>query len=1278
MVALNKLSYIKSSKTFGLIGLLIMILHSLAAQEKQYLFKNIDKSNGLSHNHVTYFLRDSKGFVWIGTVEGLCRFDGYSFKVYKNDPADTTSLKANMITRLFEDHQGNIWIAAGDYFDIYNPETEIFTHQQSLFNNRIQVPVGSKWFHTYDQNRNILYANSENGVYKYIVSLDSVVQIGFPYKDTTKIISNMDIDKRGNIWIVCTNSYLYKLNGTSFDITDSVKLPVQYNNSYRFYIDKDNDIWLYDNNNASGAIFYNTKSATLRYLSAQSIKGRLSSNDLRSLTQDENGMIWIGTDHGGINIVNKTDFSVQMVTHDPSNKRSLCDNSITRLYKDYQGFIWVGSFKRGMSYYHQSQYLFDQHKVILENSKVSGYNDIDNFAEDARGNIWIGTNGGGLLYYDRSNNTFKQFINNPSDPSSISANVIIGLTIDQKERLWVGTYFGGLNLFDGRKFQHFRNNPADRASLSDDRIWDICEDSDGKLWIATLLGGVNVFDPEKKKVIESFRLVEDTTIRSNSVFSVIEGTHNTMWFATAGGIRSFNRNTRKFQYYYRRENDPESLSSNFVYDVYEDSRGFIWAATSDGLNKLDPSTGKFRVFKQENGLPGNFILTLEEDQNHNLWMSTSNGLSNLIITKDSKGDTFSYTFRNYDEFDGLQGNEFNEKAILKTRKGEMFFGGPNGFNVIDPSSMQSQNIKAAIVFTDFQIFNKSISNKKPFNNHYLLKKSITYADEIRLKHDENVFTIEFSNLNFIHPERRKYMYRLDNFKDEWFMSESKERKVTYTNLDPGKYIFRVRSTNNNGSWNDQEAQLAIIILPPWWETLFIKIFSIVFITSVVVGFYYYRIFQLNQQKRLLEMKVNVRTNDLSDANFKLYKRQKEILVQNMELEKHRNNLEQLVQERTNELEIALKKVKESDRLKSAFLANMSHEIRTPMNAIIGFSSLLDNPDITNKERDDFINQIHTNSESLLMLINDLLDLSLIEANQMIMHKEPFQLNDLVDQLFSNFKLNNKNSNVEIKLNHKLKADNLVLHTDQYRLKQILSNFMNNACKFTETGIIELVVTKEKNRLTIAVKDTGPGIAANDIIHLFKHFRKLGEEISRPKRGAGLGLAISKRLADLLGGTIEVNSQLGKGSVFTFIIPFSRVVSKKEIRMAKSKPISNMEWANKSILIVEDEENNYLYLKNILERTHATITWAENGQEALDFFESGNSYDIVLMDIKMPEMNGMEVLNRLKEKNPKQLIIAQTAYARTEDEIMFRMEGFDDYIAKPINANDLIQILEKYL
>jgi signal transduction histidine kinase/ligand-binding sensor domain-containing protein/CheY-like chemotaxis protein len=1264
------------NRIYPLILFFLSLFSGLQAQEKQVLFSNISKTNGLSHNQIRVFLKDKKGFIWIGTNEGLCRFDGYSIKVYKNNPEDSVSIRDNKINNLFEDNVGNIWISAGDFLEVFNPETETFQHQQALFNNRIPVPENSAWWHVYDINQDIIYANSHSGIYKYLVNQDSVINVKLPYALTaSKKISWMLTDKYGNIWISCTNAVLYKIDYYSHNITDSLVLTNKSDNSYRFYIDSDNDMWIYDKNNTSGAIYYSSKKRELKYFTKESDCCRLNNNAVTACIEDDEKNIWLATDHGGINIVNKTDLSVKYITNNPFNERSLCDNSITTLYKDYHGFIWIGSFKRGLSYYHKNLYNFSLFKIRIENIKVPDVNDVDNFAEDRKGNIWIGTNGGGLIYFNRQNNSFRQYTENPGDLSSLSSNIIVGLYMDKKERLWIGTYYGGLNLFDGKRFYHFRSNPSDPTTISDDRIWDICEDRNGKLWIATLLGGVNVFDPVTRKVIKQFKWETENSIRTNVVFSIIEDREGLLWFATTEGLRSYNQTNGKFEYYTHTD-DSESLSKNYVYDVFEDSRGFIWAATSDGLNLFNKATRTFKIFRQADGLPSNNILTITEDNYQNLWISTSNGISNVIITKDPQSKSLTYNFRNFDVRDGLQGNEFNEKAVYKTSKGEIIFGGPNGFNLFDPRFISTKNIDTETVFTDFQLFNKSITNKDVINKRKILKKQISYTDEITLLYRENVFSIEFSNLNFFHPERRKYKYILENFNKDWFICGSNSRKITYTNLNPGKYIFKVLATNSDGSWSNKETKLTINIKPPLWKTTYFRIFLIIVIIGSGIGLYYYRLYNLDKQKHLLEKKIKERTKELSEVNVLLEERQEEISVQKEELENHRNNLERLVNERTIELEKAINRAKESDRLKTNFLANMSHEIRTPMNAIVGFAALLRNQEGLSPESKEFVDIINQNCESLLVLINDIIDVSKIEADQLNIVVSKFSVNSILCELESYYKFNN-GKGLDINLVHNSKYPTLILNNDPFRFRQVISNLISNAVKFTDKGFIKFGYEILNDKVRFFVKDSGIGINEKDFIKIFDHFHKVEDSGEKFFRGAGLGLSICKKLVSLMGGEIWLESEYGKGSTFYFTLPyeFMPLTPAKETEEKSKDALFN----NLTVLIAEDEPINYYLIERILKPTNAELIWAKNGKEALDRLKliTNQQNLIVLMDIRMPVMDGIDALKQIREINRKIPVIALTAYAYETDRFEILKHRFDGYLAKPLKPETLIEIIKSF-
>jgi CheY-like chemotaxis protein/nitrogen-specific signal transduction histidine kinase len=404
----------------------------------------------------------------------------------------------------------------------------------------------------------------------------------------------------------------------------------------------------------------------------------------------------------------------------------------------------------------------------------------------------------------------------------------------------------------------------------------------------------------------------------------------------------------------------------------------------------------------------------------------------------------------------------------------------------------------------------------------------------------------------------------------------------------------------------------------------------------------------------------------------------EILKQNAELEQHRTNLEKLVVERTRELEVAVHKAMESDRLKTAFLANMSHEIRTPMNAIVGFANLLKDSDLEVDERNEFIDVINANSETLLVLIDDILDLSLIEANQLSIRKDVFSVNEMLDHLVSSYSLMNRKQHLTFRLNNQLHSECLQLNSDKVRIKQILVNLINNAYKFTDEGYIEIGLVNKFDHLAFYVKDSGIGIEEQELANVFERFRKSETSNNTLYRGAGLGLAISKALSLLLGGNMKAESSFGAGSTFFLLLPVSDISNIEPVNAEFFLPKDSVLGSGRNILIVEDEQANYLYARKMLLKLDVTVHWAENGLEAVKLIGSGIPFHIVLMDIKMPVMDGFEATKAIKKANPNQIIIALTAYARPEDRQHFMKAGFDDYLAKPIKPNDFLAVIQKYL
>jgi signal transduction histidine kinase len=533
---------------------------------------------------------------------------------------------------------------------------------------------------------------------------------------------------------------------------------------------------------------------------------------------------------------------------------------------------------------------------------------------------------------------------------------------------------------------------------------------------------------------------------------------------------------------------------------------------------------------------------------------------------------------------------------------------------------------------------------------------------------------------------------MEGFNKEWISCDT-QHEASYTNLNPGEYTFRVKASNNDGVWNTEGTSIRITILPPWWQTWWFTTIILFSLAGLLLLIYYIRIaLYRNQQKRLVVL-VKERTQQLEESAIKIEDRQKEInsqneklMTQQVELNKHRNQLEILVEERTKELIAAKEKAEESDRLKSSFLANLSHEIRTPLNAILGFSLILGEKELSENERCQYNAIVETSSNNLLDLINDILDISKIEAGQMELFLRPVPLESVINDLIRRFDVLMKRQNAETDSNVALKVNineeifKTQIITDKLRVQQILSNLISNAIKFTSEGYIEVGCTKLPGveMLEFYVKDTGIGIQEENLHLVFERFRKIEDDISQLHRGAGLGLSISFQLVNMLGGTMNVTSKFGEGSVFYFTIPFIKsdtpFIAPKISRQTDMIP----DLSDCTILVAEDDSSSFSYIEKLLKKTNANISHALNGKEVLSLLQKHNEIDLILMDIKMPVMDGIEALHEIRKMNIQIPVIAQTAYTLANEVVKLKNEGFDEYISKPVNPENFYRKIAQFM
>lgn len=785
------------------------------AQQPPYQFLHLDIQQGLSHNQVNCLLRNQRGFLWIGTMSGLNRYDGYFFKVFRNDVKDSTSLLSNSVLGLSEDPQGRLWVNTSYGLTVYDPQTGRFIrHLQPLLKS-YGLPAGVVDRIIADSRGRYWFVHTK-GLFCYDPVAHTTQSIPAP---TSSSVSALTEDYEGNLWIITRTGYLQKLDGTHLTLLDTSNALLQRQGpgeySYEVKADASGNLWIYAANSNQGVYYFDVRRHALQHLHAQSTGLTLNSNIIRGLEVTPEGPVWIATDHGGINVVDREAQQVTYVMRDPNHAHSLSHNAISTLYQDRQHTLWVGTFKEGIHYYHPDIFKFPLYQHSATTPHSLPFDDVNAFAEDAAGNLWIGTNGGGLIYYDRTRQRYTTYQHDAQNPHSLASDVIVSLCIDHTQKLWIGTYYGGLDCYDGHTFTHYRHHPNDAHSLSDDNVWEIMEDAEHNLWIGTLAGGVNILNPART----SFHTLGTTEqIFTAYIPTLLEDRHGTIWIGSGYGLTMFDRHTHTYTHWLGSEH-PGSLSNNSITALCEDHRGYVWVGTQDGLNVYNRRTQQFKSFRHDMGLPSSTILSILEDNDGHLWISTPTTLIQLRIENDPYQEDFTPTVIQYDALDGLQDKQFNDNTALKTHDGELIFGGVHGFNRFDPHDIRIKQNAPPIVFTDLQIHNHSLQAGETINGAVILTKPITETNDITLRHIDHVFSIEFAALNLLHPEKNRYQYQLEGFDEHWINTDGTTHKVTYTNLDPGTYRFIVKATTRDHLRADEAAILTIHVLPPFWKSL---------------------------------------------------------------------------------------------------------------------------------------------------------------------------------------------------------------------------------------------------------------------------------------------------------------------------------------------------------------------------------------------------------------------------------------------------------------------------
>jgi signal transduction histidine kinase/ligand-binding sensor domain-containing protein/DNA-binding response OmpR family regulator len=1191
-------------------------------------FDIFTQEDGLPNNLIQCIYQDSKGWIWIGTSQGLSRFDGYTFVNFIPDPADSSSLRGNLIRVIKEDRNGNLLVGIENGgLNVFNRELERFSHPLENFtglkfkeisvNDLAKDTKGNLYTGT---NFNILFIDSLGKISELVYKMEGEENF------EGNFVRNLQFDRKGILWIGTNNGLFSYDPGTG--IMKPFHLPFQPNQNreiWEIFPDDDGAIWV---GTYSAGLF--TISPDDHSVTSVLLEPDVARNEtVRSVSRGVFGEYWIGT-RGGLYVYNKTRGVTGFYRHDERDPRSISNNSVLSIFNDARGETWIGT-RGGLNLLAKSKQVFHHFGALPGDNNYLNSSIIYAFWIDNEGRIWIGTEDGGVNIYDPVSGTYEYLMADENDPNSISQNCIKAFLDDQQGNLWVGTYLGGINVIhlETRKITHFKHDPEKPGTISDNRIWDFCLDRNHEIWVATS-GGVDKYN-RKTNSFEHFPQLNG----EDQVSWIEPDSRGNLWIGTLDEVIVFDPGENSIRRF------PEHPRS-----MLEDSRNRIWIATLDkGIALYTAEKGAVKYYNERDGLANNQALCILEDREQNLWISTNNGLSKFIPEKEF--------FRNYTSKDGLSNNQFCYGAALQTGDGRMLFGSVSGFNFFNPAEVISEETNVPIVFTDLKIFNKSVtvSNEK----NAVLKSSISETDHLVLNYDQNMFTVEFAALNFVNSDKNLYSYMLEGFNRNW-NEPGTNRSATFTNLNPGDYLLRIKRIVPGLSDTGHELQLKITILPPFWKSTW---FLSLLFAFIILMIYLLLKFILNREK-----------------------------IKN-----------QLVMERIN-----ARKLHELDMIKLRFFTNISHEIRTPLTLIVGPLEKILNNDLSKEEIRENLKLVNRNAKNLDKLISQLLDFRKLEAGNLKLELTDADIVEYVKSIVYAF--SDLSVEKQVKLTFNTLKKKLYASFDPDKIEKILNNLLSNAFKFTEAGgaiavNLSLVFDmddddfsseeKEKQYIEISVRDTGRGIPANNLNRIFQRFFQSDDEAK--DSGTGIGLALVKELVSLHNGKIFVASKSGKGTKFTFRIPYQEAQFKPETaeEQETSEPMTQVDTAgklqevqsanhlhSKIMLVVEDNADVRQFIKAHFSSAFRVIE-ARNGEEGWEKALEAVP-DIIISDVIMPNGNGYELCSLIKndERTSHIPLLLLTALHSKEHEIKGITTGADDYITKPFDLSVLQAKVENLL
>lgn len=1222
-------------KLILLIVLVVMVCSSTVAHN--IMFKHLEVRDGMPSNQINSIYKDSRGFMWFGTASGLARYDGYRFKVFYSSDNDPASLPNSYIEKITEDGEGRLWIRTGESgYVIYNWDTEDFVRDVRSYMWDIGID-GTPRFVFVDSQKNMWFAVDGKGCYRYRPGEKKAEVLSFGGKGMPEGIVMDIVECKDGVVVVYDNGHVLCIDReevkVKWELTDIMKEMGTRTEIFFLYVDKDDDLWIYG---APGVWAYNLPAKKWRSQWSFSDRGQAH---VVAIAQDRRGRIWFGKDQDGIDIWNKTTGETVSLTYNVDDERGLPNNTINVLYEDEGGVMWIGTYKKGVAYYNEGIFKFS----------INRLGDINCLEECGNGCLWLGSNDAGLMHWNSLTDEKKIYTHSRAG-NSIASNVIVTLLQATDGKLWIGTFWEGLDCFDGKRFVNYRNRPGDENSLANNNVWALAEDKDGNIWIGTLGGGLQCLNPKTGKFI-TYTMANSDLI-SNHISSICITRNNRLVIGTSStGVAIMDLNTRKITNMVGNLSGNQRFSNQSINQVYEDSRGLIWIGTRNGLNLYNPKNDHLQIVSSGQDEAKEYIAGIAEDENKNMWMTTANGVLNIIPSIDTKTGDYAFHYYIYDDKDGLQGAEFNQRSIKRLTSGEIAMGGMYGLNTFSPNDIKYNLMLPKVMFTGFQLFNEEIEIGKEYGGRVLLRESLNKVREIELDYKQNVFTVLFASDNYILPDKTQYLYKLEGFNEDWLSGMADMHRVTYTNLAPGTYMLKVKAVNSDGYAGTEEASLKIIIRPPFWMTSWAyAVYALLLIGVLILA-----------------------------RNAVLRRERNKFKIQQMEHEAERNE--------------------EVNQMKFRFFTNVSHELRTPLTLIISPLESM----IKETKDDRKLGQLklmHRNASRLLNLVNQLLDFRKNEVAGLHLSLSEGEIVSYVHNICNSFLMLSEKKNVHLTFFSAIESLNMSF--DEDKIGKVVMNLLSNAFKFTPDGgrvDVSLELLKGvAETLEIKVSDTGVGISDADKERIFERFyqsERKGDGSSTT--GSGIGLSLVRDYVTLHGGVVRVFDNVGTGSVFVVdipvkhsavnvVTPLSEEAVEEDAAVlaleSEEKPeieLPDEEGRKKPLALIVDDNEDFVSFMRYTLSLYFRVESAVNGKEAWQVIPELMP-DIIVSDVMMPEMDGNELCRWVKaDKRTSNIpFVLLTAKQSVENKVEGLTIGADDYVTKPFNMEVLILRMRKLI